>query len=97
MGIRSPILPGGGMIPLLTSPSTLTPEQVLAKDPVPNHRSFSDAGPFPEPPGHAVIQGHLDQGFGLLFSDRSHAEQFLGGPLSTAPLGVVSKQKEDGS
>ena len=56
-GIRKSIAPGGGVFPLLASQASLSPSAVLAKDPVPNHRSFRDAGVFDKPPGHDVMEG----------------------------------------
>ena len=79
MGIRESITPGSGMFPLLLSSATSSPEQVLAKDPVQNHKSFRDKGIFEDPPGQAVVEGHMNQGFGLLFKDRASAEEFVGG------------------
>ena len=45
----------------------------------------------------AVIQGHLDAGFGEVFVDRAAAERHFGERVAPAPLGCITKQKPDGS
>jgi len=43
-----------------------------------------------------VIEGHVNDGFGLLFAGRAEAEPFLGSRSTPAPLGTISKQKDSG-
>ena len=96
MGIRQPILPGGHF-PLLDSPAVLSPDVVLNLPPRRNHPSFCDLQGLAAPPGHSVVQGHVQQGFGLLFRDRAAAVKYFEGPVTPAPLGCISKAKDDGS
>jgi len=96
MGIDVPIDPGG-LFPLFSSPASLPSSAVVARAPVPNHASFRDCQSCARPPGHDVIEAHLNQGFGLLFESKEAAEHHLGTRVMPAPLGTVSKRKEDGS
>jgi len=97
MGIKRPIDSGHGCFPPYLSSATRSPKDVLDEPQVENHKSFRDRGDFDEPPGHGVIQGHLEQGFGLLFRTKAEAEQHIRSKIAAAPLGCVSKRKEDGT
>jgi len=96
LGVRVPIPAGSGAYPLLASPAESTPEEALSLPALENHTSFREKGEFEEPPGQALIEEHLNKGFGILFSSRAAAEEHLGGSIATAPLGCVSRQKETG-
>jgi len=96
MGIKASI-GTGGVFPLSETPRTKRPEEVLGQPPIANHDSFRDYAGENVPPGHQVIQEHVTSGFGLLFADRASAEAYMGGPIVTAPLGTISKQRPDGS
>ena len=94
MGIKVPIAPGG-LFPLKTTAAEIDPEDVFMEDFAGNHPSFGAAGT--EAPGLAVVQGHLDAGFGELFANRAAAEHHFGEQVAPAPLGCITKQKPDGS
>ena len=94
--MRLPILAGNGAYPLLASPAESLPDEALFLEPLGKHRSFTDRGEFDAPPGHGLVQEHIDRGFGLLFATRADAEAHLGSQIATAPLGCVSKTKETG-
>merc|ERR1712085_77085 len=75
---------------------------------VSNHPSFdevpsspassTDASPVVgRPPAWELLEAQVNDGFALLFVDCSSAEAFLGAKCHPAPLGNVSKLKEDGS
>ena len=96
MGIRKPI-ESGGLFPPFLSPASMPPEAVLALKAVPNHQSFRDLQSCARPPGHDVIEQHVNQKFGLLFRSKAEAEAYLGSASTPAPLGTVSKQKDDGA
>ena len=97
MGIRQHISSGCGSFPALESPASISPKDVLAQEERPNHKSLQDLAGEKTPPGHRVIEEHMNRGFGLLFADRASAERFLESEFATAPLGTVSKLKPDGS
>jgi len=78
-------------------PATRSPESVLAEPPVPNHGSFGERAGQARPPGHEVIQAQVSEGFGYLFEDQAAAEAHLGSRVTAAPLGTISKVKDDGS
>jgi len=40
---------------------------------------------------------HVNQGFGLLFASQREAEEHLGSKVTPAPMGTVSKARDDGS
>jgi len=97
MGITVPIEESGGVFPKFRTPRLKSPAEGLNLLSVSNHQSFKDDGGFGSPPGHEIVQKHVDQGFGELFSDQASAERALGSPVTPAPLGCISKQREDGS
>ena len=94
LGVRVPIPAGHGVYPLLGSPAEIAPTEVCGIEPIENHKGFREPGAFEAPPGHALVTEHLDKGFGILFKDRAAAETHFNSPISTAPLGLVSRQKE---
>merc|ERR1712194_870807 len=75
---------------------------------VSNHPSFDEVPSTPasthdaapvvgRPPAWDLLEAQVNDGFALLFHDRASAEVFLGAKCHPAPLGNVSKWKEDGS
>ena len=44
-----------------------------------------------------LVEKHVTDGFGLLFSSQEDAEKYLGGKCYPAPLGNITKLKEDGT
>ena len=63
-----------------------------------NHPSFSEVhGSDVESAGLGLVRAAVEAGFGELFSTRAAAEEALGGPVYPAPLGTVTKPREDGS
>jgi len=97
MGVTVPIAPGKGALPLQEAAASMTPEEVLREEVVQNHASFEEPIGFASPPGYDVVTEHVNSGFGMLFADRRAAEKHLQSPVATAPLGCVSKQKDDKS
>ena len=96
MGISQPIESSGGLFPEQASEAALSPDDVFDSEVLGNHPSF---GGWEEErsPGYEVVTAHVDQGFGLLFESRHAAEQYVGSPIAPAPLGCISKRKDDGS
>ena len=91
MGITVPILPGSGCFPLFDAPAVLDPKTVLDMPKVKNHPSFVN-----EPAGHAAVESHLNAGFGILFESSAEASLYVGSAVSPAPLGCVTKVKDNG-
>jgi len=96
MGVRVRIDSSNGIFPPTSPVAEISPEEVLEHNFFGNHPSFKGVA-GEDAPGTDVVQGHLDQGFGLLFRDRQHAEQHLASPIAPAPLGCITKLREDGS
>jgi len=96
MGIRAPIANGNGVFPEFLSVGVLAPEVVLAGKTVSNHPSLKDFQGGQRPPGHDVIESHVQRGFGLLFENRASAEKYLETAIMPAPLGCVTKVKPNG-
>ena len=98
MGLSQPILPGGHF-PRLPGDAELGLDEL-----VPlvggdlNHPSFRAEFPGDaEAAGLSLVRESVAQGFAELYADRSAAAAALGGPVFPAPLGTVSKTKDDGS
>ena len=97
MGIEKPIAAGGLFPPADTTPDQ-SPEDLDGLERwEANHPSFEWGCDAASSPGKALLEEHLNAGFGELFTDLSAAEAQLGGKLHPAPLGSISKTKEDGS
>jgi hypothetical protein len=62
-----------------------------------NHPSFEHGNDSPTAPGTQLLQEYLDKGFCRLFSDAEAASSAVGGSVHPAPLGLVSKEKPDGT
>ena len=97
MGLRRPLRAGGGIFPPKVSAKTLDPDEVLRRPPMGNHPSFKDRQGCSEPPGHTVVQTHVDSGFALIFRTRADAEVYLDSRVVSAPLGTISKIKDGGA
>ena len=97
MGIRRPIEPSCGFFPKAPVEPTVDPDDVFSMDFHGNHPSFRFSDTGETPPGHELIEDHLNKGFGLLFASREDAETFLQSPIAPAPFGCISKQKKDHS
>ena len=94
MGIRVPIA-AGGLFPPSAVEAEISPETVFEETFLGNRPSFAEDSA--DSPGLAVIQGHLDAGFGHLFSDLASAEAHFSHKVAPAPLGTISKSKPDGT
>ena len=94
MGINAEIESSGGIFPTSVCEATLSPQEVLSQDPLPNHPSFTDAADPEKDPGHDTVTKHLNDGFGVLFATRADAEGFLKTKIVTAPLGCICQDKE---
>ena len=98
MGLSEEITPGGHF-PRLTTP----PEKALGElSPLSggdlNHPSFRAEFPGDaEAAGLNLIRESVAAGFAEVFQDRAAAAEALGGPVFPAPLGTVSKTRDDGS
>ena len=98
MGLTSFIEPGGHF-PLQTAKPTRHPAslQPLHKVDI-NHGSFGTQHPGePEPAGLALVRRSVNDGFGEIFASRATAEEVLGAPVLPAPLGTVTKARQDGT
>ena len=80
MGVTQPIAHGNGACSLQAAPASMSPEEVLRQRVVPNHARFEDPVGFASPPGYDVVTVHVNSGFGMLFSDRRAAEEYLQSP-----------------
>jgi hypothetical protein len=98
MGLACDVHPGGHFPPARESSFMPLTALDALKSESKNHDSFH--GIFDEnerPPAWDLLESQVHSGFALLFRDRAHAEEVLGGRTHPAPLGCVSKQKDDGS
>ena len=101
MGLACDILPGGHFPKSddQASMSIDTLDKLPGKEV--NHASFHEnpesSGAAEDPPSWQLLREQVDSGFAMLFESRSAAEAYLGAKAHPAPLGCVSKQKEDGS
>ena len=96
MGILREIQPCG-LLPLKRSPAEATPQSVLLRSRKRNHASFRELHGEERAPGLKVLEDHVMKGFGVLFTDRDAAEDWLGSATASAPLGNVRKEKDDGT
>ena len=62
-----------------------------------NHPSFEMGYESKGTPSAELLQEHIDDGFAELFETVAQAEQYIGHELHPAPLGLISKVKDDGS
>merc|ERR1712085_234215 len=108
MGLSRPITRGTHFPSVEVDPSYSVAVLDKRSPFVSNHPSFdevpsspassTDASPVVgRPPAWELLEAQVNDGFALLFADRSSAEAFLGAKCHPAPLGNVSKRKEDGS
>ena len=61
-----------------------------------NHPSFDMLHGAARSPAWDLLEEQVNQGYALLFRDHLEASAFLGGVCHPAPLGNVTKPKEDG-
>jgi hypothetical protein len=96
MGLSSPIQPGG-LFPPQSGEAEMTLEDLADAQAVKrNHPLFSERHGQLRSPGLDLLAEQVNEGFGLLFSDKSAAETFLGGQAHPAPLGNITKEKPGG-
>jgi hypothetical protein len=62
-----------------------------------NHDSYHTTCEWDRPPAWDLLQAQVDSGFALLFENKEQAEGYLSDRTHPAPLGCVSKQKDDGT
>ena len=97
MGIAKTIEPGG-LFPAATSTADLTVEELDALSRISaNHPSFAQKFEDETPPGVQLMQEYVAKGFGRVFVDTAAASTYYGREVHPAPMGTVSKRKEDGS
>ena len=98
MGLSVAITPGGHFPRLTTPPeSTLDELSPLSGGDL-NHPSFRAEFPGDsEAAGLSLVRESVAAGFAEVFRDRAAAADALGGPVLPAPLGTVSKTRDDGS
>ena len=92
MGIKRITEPSNGIFPAAPADAVISPEDVHNIPYIGNHPSYKETGAAQE-----LIEEHLNAGFGLLFWDRQSAECYLGERIAPAPLGCISKVREDGT
>merc|ERR1712086_389255 len=108
MGLSRPIVPGTHF-PRVEVDQSYSVDVLDRRSPfVSNHPSFDEVPSTPastqdaaaavgRSPAWDLLEAQVNDGFALLFHDRASAEAFLGAKCHPAPLGNVSKLKEDGS
>ena len=97
MGITKTI-EAGGLFPAAAGTADLTVEELDALTRTSsNHPSFAQKFEDDLPPGVQLMQEYVAKGFGRVFVDTAAASAFYGREVHPAPMGTVSKQKEDGS
>jgi len=88
----------GHLLPAVAADSTLSVDDLEALSRIEsNHPSFFDLHGEKTAPGIAIIQAYVDKGFGHLFADQDAAEAYLGCKVFPAPLGNITKTRQDGS
>ena len=97
MGLSAPIQPGGLFPRQSSEPETSLQDLEVAAVRGGNHPSFLEPHGLGTAPGLTLVQEHVDDGFGLLLRDRQHAEKMCGARVFPAPLGNITKPKEDGT
>ena len=96
MGLSQVIVPGGHFPQVPVSP-TLTVGELDDRTPFGvNHPSFDMLHGAARSPAWDLLEEQVNQGYALLFRDHLEASAFLGGVCHPAPLGNVTKPKEDG-
>ena len=97
MGISCPILAGGHFPSLDPEAGADTEELPTLVSSGVNHASFNAVLDSDEPTGHTLLRAAVDAGYGEVFADREQAALSCGGVVYPAPLGNVSRIREDGS
>ena len=96
MGLSQAIAAGGLFPAVDEEPESTLQDLEFADRWSSNHPSFAEKSEQ-ESPGAKLIREHVDEGFGELFLTATEAERQLGASVFPAPMGTISKQKEDGS
>ena len=97
MGLSATIEPGG-LFPLQSGePENTMQDLEVSSVREGNHPSFRELHGQETSPGMTLVQEHVDNGFGLLLRDKKHAEAVCGARVFPAPLGNITKPKDDGS
>ena len=97
MGLSQPIVPGTHF-PRVDIDAEAKLADLDSRAPwCQNHPSFDLQHGSTRSPAWDLLEEQVNEGFAWLFETRSAAEAFLDGPCHPAPLGNVSKTKEDGS
>ena len=97
MGLSQPIVPGTHF-PRVDIDAEAKLADLDSRAPwCQNHPSFDLQHGSTRSPAWELLEEQVNEGFAWLFETRSAAEAFLDGPCHPAPLGNVSKTKEDGS
>ena len=88
----------GGLFPQVEPDAELTVEELDGRERVTsNHPSFEATFDSNTPPGVELMMGYVKAGFGRLFGSAAEASACVGREVHPAPMGTVSKIKEDGS
>ena len=97
MGIGRPI-PAGSHFPLVEERPAMTVAELEASTRIGgNHPSFYEKWGEEESPALRLVEQAVNAGYGRLFASRADAEEFFGAQAFPAPLGNVTKWREDGS
>ena len=97
MGLAKPIVPAGHFPRVEDTAATTVEELDLRETWTINHSSFNDAHDLVRSPAWDLLEEQVNSGDALLFEDIATAEAYVGGKCHPAPLGNVSKLKEDGT
>jgi hypothetical protein len=97
MGLSEPILPGGHFPP--SREKRTMDVETLDKLPrrAENHASYNERPEGDRPPAWNLLEEQVNSGFARLFKSKEAAEEYMGESVHPAPLGCVSKAKEDGT
>ena len=88
----------GGLFPEVALDVELTVEELDGQERITNnHPSFEATFDSDTPPGVELMKGYVQSGFGRLFRCADDASKFVGREVHPAPMGTVSKLKDDGS
>ena len=97
MGLECPI-ESGGLFPKTAGDPELDSEQLASQERwTHSHPSFEEQFGLERPPGVGLLEEHLEEGFGELFSDTAAASEHFGVDVHPAPLATIGKERPDGT
>ena len=97
MGLSQTIIPGTHF-PRTEVDATSTLEELDKREPwLHNHPSFDELHGCERSPAWDLLEEQVNHGFTMLFKSMEAAAAYLGGPCHPAPLGNVTRTKDDGT